>query len=132
MKRNRRIVWLAAGHLALIVVLIATLLVGISETAYATEFRGGSTVVIGADEVIDDNLFVSGAVVEINGTATRNLFTTGTSVTVNEKVDGSLFTAGQPLAAIGAVDGSVYVGGYAFALGPDAHVGSNLYFGGLA
>jgi hypothetical protein len=99
---------------------------------YATDFRGGDTVTVSDNEVIDDDLFISGDVVTVNGTVNGNLFASGTTVTVNGHVGGSLFIAGRTLALNGPVDGSVYAGGYAFTLGADAQIGRNLNFGGFS
>ncbi|MEZ4705918.1 MAG: polymer-forming cytoskeletal protein [Caldilineaceae bacterium] len=104
---------------------------GVFHSAQATEFRGGANIVIPANQVIDDDLFVSGETVEVNGVVKGNLFAAGTEVTVNGHVEGSLFIAGQTLKANGPVDGSIYVGGYDFTLGPEARVGRNLSFGGF-
>ncbi|MBV7339323.1 polymer-forming cytoskeletal protein [Chloroflexi bacterium TSY] len=129
LKESRRVV---TGQLVLAVLLVALLMVGVTQTAYATDFRGGDTIVVNAEEVIDDDLFIAGQTVVVNGTVNGNLFATGTSVTVNGRVDGSLFIAGQELVSNGTVDGSVYAGGYAFALGPEASIGRNLNFGGFS
>lgn len=108
------------------------LLVGLAQPAYATDFRGGDTIVIDNTEVIDDDLFVSGETVTVNGTVKGNLFATGATVIVNGHVEGSLFIAGRTLAQNGIVDGSTYVGGYAFTLGEEAAIGRNLNFGGYS
>ncbi len=99
---------------------------------YATDFRGGDTIVVGENEVIDDDLFISGDTVTINGTVKGNLFATGTTVTINGHVKGSLFGAGRTLILNSPVDGSVYVGSYALTLGEGAQIGRNLNFGGFS
>jgi cytoskeletal protein CcmA (bactofilin family) len=99
---------------------------------YATDFRGGDTIIVGENEVIDDDLFISGDVVTINGTVKGNLFATGTTVTINGHVEGSLFGAGRTIILNSPVDGSVYVGSYALTLGEGAQIGRNLNFGGFS
>ncbi|MEZ4867436.1 MAG: hypothetical protein R3C14_39285 [Caldilineaceae bacterium] len=121
-----------APRLGLMLLVIALLLVGLAQPVYASDFRGGTTVVINANEVIDDDLFVSGENVTVNGTVKGNLFATGAVVTVNGHVEGSLFIAGRTLAQNGRVDGSTYVGGYSFTLGEEAVIGRNLNFGGFS
>lgn len=113
-------------------ILTVVLLIGNYQSAYATDFRGGQIVVVGPDEVIEDDLFISGERVEVNGTVQGNLFASGTEITVNGHVQGSLFMAGRTLIANGVTDGSIYAGGYAFAVGPEASVGRNLNFGGFS
>ncbi|MCB0127090.1 MAG: polymer-forming cytoskeletal protein, partial [Caldilineaceae bacterium] len=97
----------------------------------ATDFRGGADVVLNANEIVDDDLFISGDTVTINGTVKGNLFTSGTVVTVNGHVEGSLFAAGRTIVLNGRTDGSVYVGGYALTVGETAQIGRNLNFGGF-
>ncbi len=115
-----------------------SLLLGISlvvlaaRPLYATDFRGGDTITIGENEVIDDDLFISGDVVTVNGTVKGNLFASGGAITINGHVEGSLFGAGRTLLLNGQVDGSAYVGGYALALGDGAQIGRNLNFGGFS
>jgi hypothetical protein len=107
-------------------------LVGVAQPAYAAEFRNGDAVVIAEDEVIDDDLWVAGQTVTVNGMVNGDLFAAGADVTVNGPVEGSLFVTGRTLAVNGAVSGSIYASGYAFTLGPEASSGRNLYFGGFS
>lgn len=116
--------------LALVMVGLFTL--GLAHPVAAAEFRGGDTVVIGADEVIDDDLFVSGQTVTVDGTVTGNLFAAGEDVTINGTVEGSLFITGRTLATNGAVNGSLYGSGYALTVGPAAAIDRNVYFGGFS
>ena len=116
--------------LALVMAGLFTL--GVTRPVTAAEFRGGDTVVIGADEVIDDDLFVSGQTVTVDGTVTGDLFAAGEEVTVNGTVEGSLFVTGRTLATNGVVNGSLYASGYALTVGPAAVVDHNLYFGGFS
>lgn len=112
--------------------LAATVVLGMASTVRAAEFRNGQTVIVPEDEVIDDDLFLSGNRVEVNGTVKGDLFAVGATVTVNGSVEGSLFTSGQALQVGGQVDGSVYSAAYSLALGPEASVQRNVYFGGFS
>ena len=114
------------------VTLLGLLIVGLTGPAQAAEFVGGDRVVIEASEVIDDDLFVSGNRVEVNGTIQGDLFAAGSEVVVNGTVEGSLFIAGQLLTVNGQVDGSLYGGGYALSVGPETSIGRNLFFGGFS
>lgn len=115
-----------------LVLLAVTLLLGSYQSTNATEIRGGPTVVVGAEEVIADDLFVSGERIEINGVVEGNLFAAGTEITINGHVEGSIFIAGRTLAVNGKTDGSVYAGGYEVTMGPEASVGRNIHFGGYS
>lgn len=100
--------------------------------ARAAEFRGGDTVIIAADEVIDDDLFISARAIEVNGTVTGDLFASGTLVVVHGTVNGSAMLTGQTVDVFGQIDGSLYSGAYALTLEEGAVVGRNLYFGGYS
>lgn len=124
--------WKKSAVWVLAVALAGGLVFGVVAPARAAEFRSGGTVVIGPDEVIDDDLFVSAGRVEVNGTVTGDLIAAGSTVIVNGRVGGSLAMGGQLLTMNGTVGGSVYAGGYALTLGPDAEIGRNLAFGGFS
>lgn len=115
---------------ALLVVTLITL--ASAMPAAAAVIRNGENVVIAADEVIDDDLFVSGQSVTINGTVTGDLVATGGTIIVNGVVEGSTLIAAQSVDIGGRIDGSLYATGYALSLGNGATVGRNLYFGGYA
>ena len=116
-----------AGLLVLVL-----LVVGITGSAQAADFRSGGNVIIAQDEVINDDLFVTGDRVEMDGTVNGDLFASGTEVVVNGKVTGSLVMTGRSLTMNGQVDGSMYSGAYALTLGRGAKIGRNLYFGGFS
>jgi hypothetical protein len=125
MKRN----WTFVGRLALVLPLLALAALGFVPPAQAADFRTGDVVIIDADEVIDDDLFVSGERVEVNGTVKGDLFATGGQVVVNGQVEGSLIIAAQAAEFNGQVDGSVYGSAYSLVVGPEASAGRNLYVG---
>ncbi|MBI3244595.1 MAG: hypothetical protein HYZ49_20130 [Chloroflexi bacterium] len=100
--------------------------------AAAFDFRGGDTVTIGAGEVVDDDLFVGGNTVVVDGTVNGDLFASGSDVEVNGVVNGSLFVGGQTVKINGTVTGSVYGGAMSLTFGPQASVGRNALFGGFS
>ena len=110
-----------------VVMLLLTLVVAAS--VQATELVQGPT--IGADEVIDDDVFIGGERVTVDGIVKGNLFAAGTDVTINGDVEGSLFVAGQVVKVNGRVDGSVFAGASHVILGRSAEVGRNMYAGCL-
>ncbi len=122
-------------------------LVMIVPTALAFEGRGGETVVIGADEVIEDDLFISASEIIVEGTIEGNLFAVGQTIRVNGTVEDDLFAGGQEVIINGTVE-DAYVGAYAVTvigeiqedlLGggyslehkPGATIGRDLLFGGF-
>lgn len=124
---TQQTVWFRVG-LALALVLIGAF--GLVRTAQAVEFVDDSTIPSG--EVIDDDVFIAGSNVVIDGAVTGDLFATGATVTVNGEVGGSLVAAGQTIVVNGVVSGSIYAGSSSLELGPEAQVGRNLYYGGFS
>jgi cytoskeletal protein CcmA (bactofilin family) len=124
--------WRTWGQAFLVLTLLGLMVFGLTSSAWAADFRSGETVVIPADEVIDDDLFVTGQRVEVNGTVKGDLFATGGEVFVNGTVEGSLFISGQTLVVNGQVNGSLYAGGYSLGVGPEASIGRSVYFGGFS
>lgn len=118
--------WFLAVGLALL------LLLGLTGTALAVDFRGGDTVTIGKDEVIDDDLVVSGATVIVDGVVNGDLVAAGADIIVNGKVNGSLMMAGRVLTLNGQVGGTVYSAGAAITLGPQATVARSVFFAGYS
>ena len=124
------------GRVALLVILFGLLALGLTtsglvNTVQAAEIRSGNHVIVAADEVIDDDLFISGQKVEVEGTVNGDLFATANEVIINGTVEGSLFIGGQTLQVNGDVNGSIYAGGYSLLVGRESEIGRNLYFGGF-
>ena len=115
-----------------VLVLVGLLAFGLVNLAQAAEFRSEENLVIAADEVIDDDLFISGAIVEMNGTVKGDLIATGGQVIINGNVEGSVVGSGQLVTINGRVGGSVYSLGYGLTIGPEARIGRNVYFGGFS
>ena len=109
--------------------LVLTLGFGVTTNAKAVEFDEDGYV--GADEVINDDLFIFGDTIKINGTVNGDVFAMGSVIKVNGTVNGSLVIGGQSVHVNGIVDGSVYSGSSTFTLGPEAKIGRNLYYGGF-
>jgi len=100
--------------------------------ARAAEVRPGEQVVIGEEEVIDDDLIISGQTITMNGTVTGDLVAAGQTVIINGVVEGSALLMAQKAIINGDVGGSVYTMAYSLQLGEAATAGRNLYFGGYS
>jgi cytoskeletal protein CcmA (bactofilin family) len=79
--------------------------------AFAAELRQGDTIVVGADETVNDDLYAFGSTVTILGTVNGDVFAAGNNVTVSGTVTGDLFTAGNTMTISGRVGQSVRAGG---------------------
>jgi len=101
-------------------------------TAAAFDGRSGEQVVIGKDEVINDDLFVAGETVTVDGTVNGDLIAAGRIVIVNGKVTGNLVAAGAGVTVNGEVGYDVFAAGAVVTIGSDARIGHNAYTTGAS
>jgi hypothetical protein len=100
--------------------------------AAAYDGREGDNVVISKDEVINDDLFVGGNTVIVDGTINGDLIAGGQTVTINGKVSGNLVAAGSDVTVNGEVGYDVIALGAAVTIGPDARIKHNAYTAGAS
>ena len=105
--------------------------------------------VVGVNEVIDDDIFLSNQNVKMDGTINGNLFASGATIIINgpihgdafltgqnvvitdkARISGNLFVGGQSVDISGKIGGSVFGGASALNLKQGAEVSGNLYYGG--
>lgn len=125
-RNKQRARWLLALGLTL------TLVLGLANVVLASDVRGGDTITIGKNEVIDDDLIITGQTVIVDGTVNGDLVVTGGTIVINGTVNGSLLMAGQSMTINGTVGGSLYDAGASLTLGPQAVIARNLFFGGYS
>jgi cytoskeletal protein CcmA (bactofilin family) len=77
----------------------------------AFDGRTGDTVVIGSGEVIDDDLYVAGSTVSIDGTVNGDVLAVGNKIIVNGRINGDLIAAGASVTVNGEVTGAVRIAG---------------------
>lgn len=106
--RHRIWRWVGLGLLLLVLWFLAAPRVG------AFESRNGETVVIGVDEVVDDDLYVTARTLTVEGAIEGDLVFFGEKVTVNGRVAGDLVAAGQQIVVEGEVGDDALVAAYAF------------------
>lgn len=111
---------------------IALLALTFATPALAFDGRSGETVVIGADEVIEDDLYVSAADFTLEGTVKGDLIVVGANITINGTVDGDLIAAGQSVTINGTVTDDARIAGAALQLGKDAVVGGDVVAAGAS
>jgi hypothetical protein len=124
MKRKTRIVTLLSLFVLALLVFVPA--------ASAYDGRGGEQVVIGKDEVINDDLFAGGNSVVVDGTINGDLFAAGQTVTINGKVTGNVIAAGSSVTVNGEVGHDVFAAGAAVTVGPDARIKYNAYTAGAS
>ncbi|MCM8745683.1 hypothetical protein NET03_03980 [Thermomicrobium sp. CFH 73360] len=94
--------------IALVLVTIVAVLPG---RVVAAELLAGSSVVIGASERLNDDLYAAGNTIEIGGEVTRDVFAAGSTVIVSGRVGGDVTAAAGTIRVTGPVAGSVRVAG---------------------
>jgi cytoskeletal protein CcmA (bactofilin family) len=99
---------------------------------WAAEFREGNDIVIGADEVVEDDLYVAGDTITINGTLKGDLFAVGKLIEINGSVEGDLMAAAQGIKINGTVEDDARVAGQVIYLSEEAVVSSDLFAAGFS
>ena len=87
---------------------------------------------IASGEVVENDAFLAGTTVRVDGDVVGDVFAAGAFVEVNGNVDGSLVAVGQNVVINGAVGGTVYVAAVTLDLGPEAETVRNVYFIGAS
>src|SRR5215210_4499716 len=116
---NRNRVLILIGLMLLVGLLIVP-------SVWAVESQSGDQVIIGPDEVVDDDLYATANEIVVEGTVRGDLVAFGRSVTVDGTVEGDLIGAGQSVEIGGEVDDDVRIAGQALLLSEDASVGDDL------
>ncbi len=93
--------------LALLVAFLLTL-VG-APAAFAADFRTDTSISIGEDEVIDDDLYLLGTTITINGTVNGDVFAAGNTLSINGTVNGNVYLLGQEVSVSGTVSQGVRI-----------------------
>jgi cytoskeletal protein CcmA (bactofilin family) len=112
--------------------LLAIFTLAFATPVLAFEGRTGDEIIIEADEIIDDDLYVNAQDFTLEGTVTGDLFVVGENITINGTVEGDLFAGGQTIVINGTVGGDTRIGGAALQLGETASLGEDLMAGGAS
>ena len=120
-------------HKILSLVALAALLALTSITpARAFDGRTGDRVVIGADEVVNDDLYVGAQEFVLDGTVNGDLVAFGQTVTINGTVDGDLMAASQTVVVNGEVTGAIRMAGSVLFVGEGASIGGDIVGAGYS
>jgi cytoskeletal protein CcmA (bactofilin family) len=102
-------------------------LLALTSTALAYDGRGGERVVIAANEVIEDDLYVSASTFVLQGTVKGDVFAVGQTITIDGTVEGDLVAAGQTVTVNGTVSDDARLAGAAVTLGKGAQIGDDAF-----
>ena len=109
--------------------LLAILALAFATPAQAFDGRSGETVEIKADEVIEDDVYVTANEFVLEGTVKGDLVVFGTTITINGTVEGDLIAAGQSVTVNGKVTDDARIAGAALKLGKTAVIGGDVVAG---
>jgi len=114
------------GLAVLFLVVLVTMLAAVPVSA--AEVRGLDEVNVESWEVIDDDLYVAGTTIDIDGTVNGDLWAAGGTLNINGTVTGDVTAAVSTLNIDGVVGGAVRVVGSAINI--DGAIGGDLLVGG--
>lgn len=124
MKRTRMISW------GLVLTMLLALMLAAPARAY--DGRGGDRVVIAANEVINDDLYVGAQTLTLDGTVNGDVIGFAQTVTINGTINGDLMTMGQTVIVNGTVTGAIRMAGSALFVGAQARIGEDLVSAGYS
>jgi cytoskeletal protein CcmA (bactofilin family) len=103
----------------LILVFAALVLVSLLFTvsaAGASDIRTGEQIFIGAEEVINNDLYLGGKVVAIDGTVQGNVIAAGDQITLKGSIEDDVYLAGNTITIDGTIKGDAIVAGQVITL----------------
>jgi len=83
-------------------------------------------------QVIDDDLFLSGERVVVDGIVKGDIYAAANTIVINGVVHGSAFLAAQVIEINGTLKGSLYGASQSIYLGEEAQIERNLFYAGFA
>lgn len=119
MKRNTKILF------TLSLLVLASLV--FVPAAQAFDGRSEGRIVIGKDEVIDDDLYLAGDEIIVEGTVNGDLMAAGTIVVINGTVTGDLWAAAREVTINGQVGDDLFTAAAAITLGPAAQIADDVF-----
>ncbi|MBW7885155.1 MAG: hypothetical protein H3C34_21490, partial [Caldilineaceae bacterium] len=106
-RKVRTKVWLRS----LMFMLALLLVLSLAGTAVAATLVSGDEYRLESGQVIEDNLYVAGEEIIIDGTVDGDLIAVGGYIEVNGRVTGDVLAAGGGIVINGAVEGDVRIAG---------------------
>ena len=122
--------WRQLSKMGLLAVCLPVLLLG--SPVAAAEFRSGKEVTIVKDEVIEDDLYMTGETMTVEGTVKGDVVASGKVVRIEGVVEGDVMAAGQAVVIDGEVHDDVRIAGMTLTLGEAAGVGDDLFTAGFS
>jgi hypothetical protein len=117
-----------------ILIVLVTLVGGVFSLVSPARAQGIQVQVqdtVPAGTVVDNDIFLAGQTVTIDGTVQGDTMAVGNLVEINGEITGSLVAAGQTVKINGKIGGTTYVAALFVQIGPNAELTDNIYFVGL-
>lgn len=95
--------------------------------AQAFDGRSDDRLVIAAGEVVNDDLYLAGSEIIVDGTINGDLMAAGNTVVVNGTVTGDLWAAGSSVTVNGQVGDDLFAAAAAVTLGPQARIADDVF-----
>jgi hypothetical protein len=114
------------------VLLVTILAFSIAGPVAAFDGRNGDKIVIGKDEVVNDDLYVGATEFTLDGTVHGDVLAAGELITINGNVDGDVMAAGKTVIINGNVTGSVRIAGAVLFIGENAKIGKDIIAAGAS
>jgi cytoskeletal protein CcmA (bactofilin family) len=112
--------------------LLTVLTLSIAAPVAAFDGRGGDDIVIGKDEVVNDDLYIGAGKFTLDGTVKGDVLASGELMTINGNVEGDVMAAGQTVIINGNVTGSVRIAGAVLLIGENAKIGGDVIAAGAS
>lgn len=106
--------------------LLAILAFAFATPARAFDGRSGDKIVINSDEVVDDDLYLAGTEIVMDGTVNGDLLAIGRIITINGTVTGDVIAAGEVVVINGIVVDDARIAGAALQIGSNANISGDL------
>ncbi|BAZ41028.1 hypothetical protein NIES4101_69900 [Calothrix sp. NIES-4101] len=114
------------------ITLIAALLFIYISPALSINAIAEKQITISANQVIDDDLYLSGEILTIDGTIKGDAILSGSKITVNGTVDGDLIAAGQTITINGTIRDDVRIAGQVLRIDSQAKIADDLIAAGAS
>lgn len=117
-------------HPKLRVIWVLLIALTLGNTAFALDWRTGDVVIIQKSEVIQDDLYVAGTDVRIDGIVNGDLIVGARTLTINGEVRGNLWASGETLILGGTVSQTARFAGSVIRIQNGANIGRDLLAAG--
>ncbi len=96
------------------------------------ELKSGENVIIGEDEIVNDDLYMTGDTMTVKGRVVGDVVAAGRMIIIEGVVEGDLTAAGQAVIIQGEVTDDVRIAGMTLKLAEDARVGDDVFVAGFS